>query len=311
MAIYADKNQYYGINANLHSILQEKSDDPSMWPGFHTQHIVNLAEALNRQLPRHYIAISEQSLQIKTEDFDTGKAGAISPKPDVSIYQGAKRGAQGAAAALAEPAAPTRTENLQEILGQVEKIIPSVVIRDTREHGRLGKAVTRIELLSASNKRGGSGYVGYLANRATALRSGTSLVELDYLHESHSPISKLPDYPAGRDSHPYYIAVSDPRPMLGRLLAYEFDVDQPIPTITIPLAGDEAIKFSFDAVYQHTFQTGRWGNQVDYEREPDRIETYGQADQARIRARLRAVAEARRIGKDLEQGPFQVVPVSE
>jgi hypothetical protein len=99
--------------------------------------------------------------------------------------------------------------------------------------------------------------------------------------------------------------------MLGGLLAYEFDVDQPIPTITIPLAGDEAIKFNFDAVYQHTFQTGRWGNQVDYEREPDRIETYGQADQARIRARLRAVAEARRIGKDLEQGPFQLVPVSE
>ena len=63
------KNPYKGINAHLNSLLQTSATEsqPALWSSFHASHINHIADFLNDALPDGYIALSEQSLQVRTE----------------------------------------------------------------------------------------------------------------------------------------------------------------------------------------------------------------------------------------------------
>ena len=72
------RNQYLGVNAHLHSALQDEGG----WGNFHTRHIVHLADWLNRQVRSlGYIAVVEDSLQIRRMDESVRR-----PKSDITIY---------------------------------------------------------------------------------------------------------------------------------------------------------------------------------------------------------------------------------
>src|SRR5438477_7301987 len=101
------KNPYRGINAHVHSIAQNPWDGPSIWESFHASHIGYLADALNRQLPPHYVAHPEQSLQIWAEDSEAGNGHLARNRPDVAIYQSGVPGRVAAGPALATLADPT------------------------------------------------------------------------------------------------------------------------------------------------------------------------------------------------------------
>lgn len=294
MPIVTLKNQYQGVNAHLHSQFQS-TDVLSTWTGFHSDFITYLVAALNRVLPRRYRAVSEQSLQVVIA------SGQSSTRvPDATVY----RHHDGAPlAALAVPTATWET-TIAETLAAEEPFVPAAVIYEQtlepRHHPLLGTPVTRIELLSRANKQGGSHYSAYLKGRQEALRGGLPLVEIDLLHESASPIVGMPRYPEG--GYPYHITVSDPRQPAepGQVRDYGFGVDEPIPAVPVPLAGDDAVLADYGAVYARTFGDGRWGQQVDYEVAPPRMETYAPADQQRIVARMAAIAQAVQRGDDLE-----------
>jgi hypothetical protein len=118
---------------------------------------------------------------------------------------------------------------------------------------------------------------------------------------------------AKADAHPYRIAVIDPRPNFDEGKAYiaEFDVDQPIPTVTIPLNGDDLVAFPFDQPYQKTYTETLYGLElVDYSQLPQHFDRYSPADQARIANRMVAVLQAARDGVDLETGPFPISALS-
>src|SRR5258707_15191741 len=106
MAVSLRKNQYRGVNAHLHSMLQTPgtASDPSSWKSFHAQHIVNITEYLNAQLPEGYLAVNEQSLQILSET-DGGLPLQTRPIPDSSIFRQRtqRAGARSQAGAVAEP----------------------------------------------------------------------------------------------------------------------------------------------------------------------------------------------------------------
>jgi hypothetical protein len=70
---------------------------------------------------------------------------------------------------------------------------------------------------------------------------------------------------------------------------HAFDVGQPIPTLETPLTGTDTLAFDLDAVYQHTFMAGPWRALIDYEREPERLSSYHERDQERIRHVLTAI----------------------
>jgi hypothetical protein len=289
MPTYTLQNPYHGINAHLHSIAQNPEDDgPTLWTSFHTSHITHIVDTLNQQLPLNYIARTEQSLQIWTEPEEKPEDNPQprtkrSPRPDASIFH---TSVTDSTLTIAPDDTSIRIIEFDPFK-ELEITIPSVHIYEVRDHKMIGTPITRIELLSASNKWHGSGYYGYYVNRYTSIYSNTSLVELDYLHESKSPIPKIPRYPYSNDSHAYYIAVTDRR--LGEREKKQFrvhvvDVDQPLPQqVLIPLAHTDSLLFDFDAVYQFTFKAGRWGTRIDYEKPPRNFDTYSPTDQERIR----------------------------
>lgn len=272
------KNPYKGVNAHLNSLLQTPGteENPAKWHSFHANHIAHIADFLNDKLPANYLALSEESLQVFGEDFEFG--GFIqSRRPDVTIYgatatsmrQESKR----------TPSAAAEVELAQTLYFAEAFEISAVVIRDVSNDPIYGRVVARIELLSPSNKPGGSGYAAYSKGRNEALYSHVPLIEIDYLHETALPMNY-------RRMQAYYVVVSDPRPDVdsGKAKLYGFDVDAPFPVVDIPLAGSETLTFDFGAVYHHTFERGRRGMLVDYTMLPARFETYSAEDQARIQA---------------------------
>lgn len=276
------ENPYPGIDAHLNSLLQTPGtpDQPSIWPGFHSQHITHIVDALNAQLPSHYLAIGEQSLQIRTTVDDYG-VEAEYPKPDIAVYQPVDD-----VPGLSAPVAiqPTWAATLADVMELVKQ--PRAVIIREIQQGKLGSIVARIELLSPTNKRRGGLYNSYMVKRAEALDTGIPLVEIDYLHESPPLVRKLPRYPIQPEAHPYHVIVSDPRPNWneGQVLAYGFRVGDPIKSFPLPLAGKETLIFNLNEVYQHSFQAGRWAMLIDYTQEPERFQTYSPDDQRRIGA---------------------------
>jgi Protein of unknown function (DUF4058) len=170
----------------------------------------------------------------------------------------------------------------------------SIVIRAVEKAamGKLGRIVTRIELLSPSNKRGGGGSSAYQARRFEALEMGVPLIEIDLLHELPPVVLHHPIYPHEVGSHPYMIVINDPRPNfeLGLARVFGFGVDEALPTLEIPLEGDDVLAFGFDKTYQQAFVSRRYQNLLDYGQPPVRFATYGAEDQARILARLDELA---------------------
>lgn len=132
MSIFLRENPYRGVNAHLHSYLQ---NEQGVWKVFHNKHIADIAEALDRLLPPGYEVILICSLQIEPVDFDDDA--------ELSALE------------------------IRELAGPGE-----------------GVPVTRLELLSPTNKPPGDGYLQYREKHIVTIEQGVPLVELDYLHQT-------------------------------------------------------------------------------------------------------------------------------
>lgn len=305
MAIRTRKNPYFGVNAHANSWMQNKSNG---WRSFHHDHITDITRALNAVLPEGYIALSEESLQIK--EISTTRTRLLSPAPDVTVFE--RTSLLVVSGSFTNPTEiETPTVDAMEI---AEEKLAASVIYEVLDH-EIGRPVTRIELLSPTNKRPSEGYEQYREKRNVALQSGIPLVEIDYLHQQPSVDKRLRLYPDEPQSHPYSIVISDPRPNIykGPSHAIGFDVDQAIPPISIPLnAGQFIFNFDLNAVYNRTFENSPvFYLQIDYEMLPDKSETYSAADQARIQARMHLLKVLHQLGQDLDTGgPFLIEPNS-
>jgi hypothetical protein len=281
--ITSPTNAFAGINPILNSRLQS---DGSAWEEFHLLHIAHLFEALNQAVrPLGYRASLIPGLQVRLLDVDSGEwSFPRRLEPDVNIRLSSGGSTTGA---ITSPAAQPGTIVLtipETQAMDAEALLKAIAIYDveTLEHGQ-GRPVTWLELLSPSNKPGGRHGQRYAEKRLNVLQSGQTLLEIDFLHEQPPVIHGLP-------ATPYYICVSQPRPSIseGTATVYPFGVDEPIPAVDIPLAGDEAIAFDFDAVYQRTFESV-YAPEVDYAQAPARFETYSEADRAAIQERMKAL----------------------
>jgi hypothetical protein len=283
MPIYAPKNLYVGVNPHLNSALQTRGGEgrPALWEGFHSAHIGHIRLYLNQHLPGNYIAYSEQSPQIAGGD----ESGPRKPKPDVSIV---RKFPGNATSGVGVAASPTWEAELWQVLEPVDEWM-SVVIGEVVD-GVIGQVVTRIELLSPSNKPGGAHFAAYKISRYECAKNGTPLIEIDYLHEQGTLIPYHPVYPHEADSYAFTIAVSDPRPEHGKTQVYGFGVCAAVPRVQIPLAGKETFLTDFDAIYQVHFEQDRLYMAVDYSQLPERFESYSAQDQAQIRKRMAEIA---------------------
>jgi len=310
--VRSNKNQYRGINAHLHSLLQAKGG----WNGFHANHVPDLARLLQVQLrPMGYEADIEQSVQIRRSGESTKF-----PKSDVTIYdpdpvRRLQPGgfSQAAAEELVMPI-PVMLNLAEEELDYYSAI---GIFRSGSEHG---EPIVWIELLSPSNKPPHADFVHYHEKRTEILQSGITFVELDYLHEFPPTFDSISNYrPLDKShtpepgSHPYRITVLEPRPDFyeGQGRTRQFNVDEPIPTMIISLSADDVLEFNFGPPYLKTFEEMFYGDRVDYSQLPVNFDLYSPDDQARIVSRMLAVLSAIRDGIDIEKAaPLPVQSIS-
>ena len=288
MPLRSDKNLYPGVNAHLNSFLQSKGGG---WESFHARHIADIATLLDQQLPQQYYAALEKSLQVTEIGFVVEQSSQR--RPDVGIYHDVIDASERVSSA--GMTAPTAVFPLAEVLVDPEDHMMSVGIYRIDSGEIPGRLVTRIELLSPSNKPGDKSYQTYLVKRFDTLSSGISLIEIDYLHETRPIIPHLAVYNRDQpNAHPYYAIVSDthPEPENGRFEIYGFEVDGEMPTIRVPLADSDDTSFNLGAVYNFSFEATRLLNRVvNYAVEPERMSSYTPADQERIRQRMKTIAQ--------------------
>lgn len=309
------KNQYLGINAHLHSDWQARGG----WGEFHTSYIVELTRALKTQLlPLGYTAGIQESLQIRRID-DTKER----PTSDITIYDNEPNRLREAAVAYGSDThqmiltLPDVIEDDDDLSEATYKAIALYEV-ETRRQG--GQPIAWLELLSRSNKPGGRDADTYRTKRRALLESGLVLVEIDYLHESPPTFSRIPNYrtrgrrqQAEPGAHPYRLLVIDPRPNFakGKVYTYQFDVDEPLPSITIPLRGEDRVIFDFGPPYHKILADMLFAYEwVDYSQLPMNFDRYTKQDQARVAARMLAVLQAAHAGIDLETGPFPVQDIA-
>jgi Protein of unknown function (DUF4058) len=304
MAIRTRKNLYSGVNAHLHSQLQHES---GAWEVFHSVHICDIARAIDAVLPPGYIAEPERGLQIR--GFQSGDDEQVifklwRPRLDVTIYETDSQSGSRQAVSSVASSMPTYEYPALAGLEYGEEVhLSAVAIREITDSSSIGRTITWVELLSPTNKPPGVGFIQYREKRVAALQGGIALVEIDYLHETRSPISNHLSYPDGeKGATPYNITVTNPRPNLqtGRMKVYGFQVDESIRTVEIPLKGEEQIIINFQEIYDRTFESlNAFSYRVDYDKVPTSLDSYHSDDQKRIlavmeRTRILSQEEANR-----------------
>jgi hypothetical protein len=304
--VQALHNQYHGVNAHLHSLFQSTEGG---WVSFHAAHIIHIADSLNQVLaPLGYRAVPEESLQIRRLD-----EGLYRPEADILIFD--------------TPVRPLSASRVSADVAEMPKMLslPSLYVDELSERPYIAIAIVQgrrrgytpvvwIELLSPTNKGSTPDADTYIRKRNTLLNDGLVFVEIDYLHETPQTFPRLPRYRSKKpDAHPYQIIVLDSRPSFdeGRAWRYGFDVDMTIPKVTIPLNDNEAIQFDFDAVYQHTFASGLFGDDVNYVEYPLNFQRYTPDDQSAIMRRMVAVLQAFAQSNPLTDQLMPVLPYIE
>jgi len=272
------KNEYFGINAHLNSLLQNMERG---WLRFHNTHINHIADALNDALPAGYVVDAPASFQISS----IGASGEISVRlaePDVAIserdFHERNDTMRTSRATLVVPTALAYDE--------IDTYFSAVAIRAIGAPSQ--EAAAWIELLSPSNKPAQPGWLAYREKRQLAVEAGIIFVEIDYLHQTPPVLKSIPAYP-GDSGYPYRVSVTIPRPTFaeGMVEIYGWHVNDPIPPIDIPLLGEDRVILDLDALYQTTFRSRRsFAEEIDYAVEPPRMETYSQGDQDQIRQRM-------------------------
>jgi len=279
MALRSDKNLYPGINPHLNSLLQQPDGD---WQSFHAYHLINIAQILNRILPRGYKAKPEQSLQIKI--YNPPDEFVSKSRSDVLVMR--EHAFHKQEFSTAERSTPTLTLPMTEVVSEMDELTALVIYKGN-------KPITRLELLSPANKPPGSYYTNYLAKRDETLYSGMRFVEIDYLHERHPTTDKVASYVEGvRGAYPYHIIVFDPHPTFeqGKINFFGFGVLSPMPLVSIPLENDESVRFDFGEAYNMTFSERPFCEEVDYEQEPANFNAYALVDREGIRQHMAEIA---------------------
>jgi len=293
MAIHSRTNLYPGINPHLNNYLQYETG----WAGFHKLHLDDIFNELETILPDEYFTATEQSLQIGIYDAYIDDKPLTKPslsRPDISIYRDSELSDE---SPLASPlfASAEQSKVVDTFIETKPDIfVSSAIIYKLIDGSLPGQPITRIELLSPANKPPGQGYAQYVEKRQETLKSGLRLVEIDYLHARRTIYRDVPIYPSQENAKPYVIGVNDPRPDLlnGNTYFFRFGVVDKIPSIPIPLDGNDIVELDFPKLYNKTFLRSRlFQKLVDYTQEPLHMDSFTPADQQAIRDTMAHIAK--------------------
>jgi hypothetical protein len=217
------KNPYNGINAHHNSYLQTTGN----WKSFHNYYLAQIHHALKKQvLPLGYTVSGEESIQVRrpAEEYTVYY-------PDLLITDAMPVSRSGQSETLTIPLVLL----LEEEVG-VDETPLALLIRKKST----GEPVAWLELLSPSNKPPSKDFLQYEKRRTDVLQNQLVFVEIDFLHHQPPTWRKLVQYhPKNDPSFAYRIIVINPRPTLAQGTAFlgEFGVQDPIPSVPIPIVG--------------------------------------------------------------------------
>lgn len=259
-----------------------------LWPSFHNTVVTYLSVALGRQLRPEYRVTLEERVQVLLEpdgnDNGSGSgngngSGARSGNglrvPDVAVLTGVGAGVSVGIGAGVEVAAVAGSDGglrfpapeLSEDAIAVQLPTPELFKERYLEVRRVSnrEVVAVIELLSPSNKDGGSGHKAYLDKRAAVLSSLAHLVEIDLLRAG-PPMPFVGNVP---DTH-YRILVAHARRTDNIAALYPFGIRDAIPDFVLPLAQDaEGIAVNLNAVVGQVYADGSYDLDIDYAQNPE------------------------------------------
>jgi len=237
-----------------------------LWVTVHSNLVEEIARGLAPQLRPKYFALTNQRILVTVPD--PIELGATPRSPDVGVYGGAGEDRR---AELAGATAPLVLDAL------VPEATPQtfVEIRDVQER----RLVTAIEVLSPTNKRGEGGEE-YKKKRQQLLSSDAHYLEIDLLRigERFPLAGPLP-------SVPYFVFLSraEQRP---RVEVWPIPLDQPLPTVPIPLLpGDADVSLDLQQAFQTIYELFEYDQAADHSGAPSVSLTPEQAAWAEARLR--------------------------
>jgi hypothetical protein len=223
-------------------------EEPSSWPDVHQRLITYAAEVMQPSLrPRYHARIGERIYIAEPPQHFY---------PDVALVQyHAQRESGGGSVAVAEADAPTVVGgSLEE--GQRQPFIEIV-------HISSGAVVTVMEMLSPSNKIG-AGRQEYLRKQQQMLSGDSHLVEIDLLRAGEHAVACPPE----RLLQPYHYLACINRAKDGWAV-YCIPLQRRLPRIGIPLRPpDPDIALDLQAVFDRCYESGSYGDFIDYQRPP-------------------------------------------
>lgn len=221
-----------------------------LWKGMHTQLIGELSTHQLPPLlaPAYYVDV-EPGLQVRSER---------TVYPDIEVMATRHR-PEAKPSGIGLPVAEATATITVEPEVEEEEEESAIFIREADTE----RLVTVVEILSYSNKTGGSEKrARYLMKRRELLSGGVHLVEVDLLRWGDRVVPALPDQPC-------HILVSraDEQP---RSEVWSFGLSDPIPDTPLPLiAPDEHVPLPLQAAYTTIYQVRNFRHRLDYRSDPD------------------------------------------
>jgi hypothetical protein len=221
------------------------------WRDFHTRFITILGEMLTPRVRPRYVVEVEEYVYLARKDEDPDRF----IEPDLSIVDTGRdwvlaEQSSGGVALAVQPVVhtvPVPTRFRQAYL--------TIRNRDSQN------VVTVIELLSPWNKTAGEGRTEYLVKRNNVFHAPAHLVELDLLRGGQRLATREPLAPAD-----YYVFVCR-KERLPQVEVFGWTLQQPLPPIPIPLAGDDPdVVLDLQAAFTTTYDRAGYDYALDYRR---------------------------------------------
>ena len=223
-----------------------------LWPDVHSALAAKIRQLLAPQVrPRYVVRLAVYVVEDLAPD---GEIGIM--YPDVEVLSAHKL----AEIALRYDVAgspPLTPPTVAPLLGPIAVRIPELEIRDAATQ----RLVTAIEILSPVNKRG-AGLENYRQKRRQLLQAGVHLVEIDLIRRGVRPFSH-PQIPPP----PYLVTLV--RSHATQVEAWPVRLDEPLPTIPIPLhAPDADAVLALQAALAAVYEEAGYDLSIDYGQAP-------------------------------------------
>ena len=230
-------------------------ENSALWPGLHQLLIARVLIALNSTLPRKYVANITERVYV----LQTGR----DIYPDVAVLEHPFPAAEESHGGVA--VAPVGDPPFVVEVEAVEVHEPFIEILPVADQSRV---VTIIEILSPTNKEGGTGRELYLSKQREALRSQAHFLEIDLLHGGQHTVAAPLNHLLLRGS--WHSVVCLHRARQGtRFEVWPIPLEQRLPRIRVPLEGDDPdASLDVQELFSRCYDEAAYQRRINYQEDP-------------------------------------------